>query len=219
MDENTKRLLLAKLDAHGKTFGGVNGGTHGHPDVGGVLGELKVVPAKNHGHGDGGFEHGELVADALASAGAKGNKCVVRGNLVGVEAVDELGVVTGPVLDARVGEGALETERVKDVGVLPALGRAMEVPDADENVHPLDEGHLDVAGTLGQGDILEATTNENRRLWVEAKRLGDAETHRLELLNVVVRRRSIVVAKDFVNVSLDSLHQFWLLDEAEQAPG
>ena len=94
----------------------------------------------------------------------------------------------------------------------------MQIPHADKNIHPLDESHFDISRALGQRHVFEASTNENRWLWVQTQRLGDAQTDRLELLDVVVRGRSVVVAEDFVDVGLDPLEQFRLLHQTKQAP-
>mmetsp|Transcript_8304 Transcript_8304/g.18770 ORF Transcript_8304/g.18770 Transcript_8304/m.18770 type:complete len:234 (-) Transcript_8304:1030-1731(-) len=205
-------------ELHRQAAGGVNRSSHLHANVFGIFHELKIVTTKNHGHGNRSFEHGELVSDALARAGAEWNKREIRRDFVRVQPSHEVWVVTRPVFHARISIRALETEGIERVGIFPALGRPMQVPDADENIHTLDERDFDVPRTLGKLDVFETATNKNRRFRVQAQSFSDAQTHGLKFLDIFVRRGAVVVAKDFVDIRLHALQQFWLLHQAVQSP-
>jgi len=64
----------------------VNGRAHLHADIVWIFLELEREFSERHGQADGGFQRGELVADAFASAGAERDEGVIGRDLVRVEA-------------------------------------------------------------------------------------------------------------------------------------
>mmetsp|Transcript_11069 Transcript_11069/g.46135 ORF Transcript_11069/g.46135 Transcript_11069/m.46135 type:complete len:368 (-) Transcript_11069:850-1953(-) len=206
---------------HRESARGVNRRSHLHPDVLRVFRHLESVPPERHRQTARSLQHGELIADALARAGAERDKREVAGHLVGVQTGDEVGVVPGPILDARVVERSLEPRRIELERLLPAVGVPVKVPHADEHVHALDEGHVRVARALGKGDVFQTSPDENGGLGVQPKRLRQTQPDQLHLLNLLVvrsRRRLPGRPHDVVDLRHHLSHQLAVLREAVQAP-
>mmetsp|Transcript_18474 Transcript_18474/g.56738 ORF Transcript_18474/g.56738 Transcript_18474/m.56738 type:complete len:443 (-) Transcript_18474:927-2255(-) len=192
---------------------GVDGGAGAHADVGdreaaeallgreGVVadGEVEVEVAEEGGEHDGGFEDGELVAEAAAAAGAEGHEGVVRGLFVRVErrVRDEGGVVALPAGGGDAGDGvllALEARGVEGLGVVPEEGGFVEGPRGEEDVGASRERD----GRVGEGGSrefvgVEGSSNEQRRLRVEPQAFREGEAGLLGSSDVLVGEAVAVV--------------------------
>ena len=90
-----------------------------HTDIVWRSHEFKVKVVEDHSHCDRSLHHSELVTDAFALTTTKGQECVIGGQLVGVQPMDLVWVVSLPSLDTKVAEWPLPSSWVELFGILP----------------------------------------------------------------------------------------------------
>mmetsp|Transcript_15603 Transcript_15603/g.33816 ORF Transcript_15603/g.33816 Transcript_15603/m.33816 type:complete len:481 (-) Transcript_15603:455-1897(-) len=217
LGRSARSLLVAPADAHGQPRGGVDGGARLHADVLLRARQLEAVLVQEVRQHHCGLHDRKLVPHALADAAAEGQVGEVRGNLVGVEPLNQARVEAPPPLHLRVLELGLPAHGVEGVGLVPERLGAVQVPHRNEDVRALEQLDLLVGGGLRQLHLLHGAPDQQGGLGVQPQRLRDGVPHQLQARQLLVLRPR-AVAHHLVHLGLHLRHDLGVGGEEERRP-
>mmetsp|Transcript_30401 Transcript_30401/g.51214 ORF Transcript_30401/g.51214 Transcript_30401/m.51214 type:complete len:264 (+) Transcript_30401:355-1146(+) len=154
-----------------------------------------------------GLHDRELVAHTLADPAPKRQVRKVGGDLVGVEALDQLGVESIPSLHLRVFKLLFPAHRVEGVGLVPEVLRVVQVPHRNEHIRALQQLDLLIGFALRQFNFLDRPADQDRGLRVQAQRFRHRESHHLQAHELIVGRADTLLrAHHLVHLCLNLRH-------------